>query len=84
MSAGTPVIASRTGGFEMVVRDGTDGRLVDRNDSDAIAEAFKTMAETPSRLTAMARSGRLRVEESFSIEREAKELVDAYHSIARS
>ena len=84
MSAGTPVIASRTGGFEMVVRDGTDGRLVDRNDSDAIAEAFKTMAETPSRLTEMARSGRLRVEESFSIEREAKELVDAYHSIARS
>jgi mannosyltransferase len=84
MSAGAPVIASRAGGFEMVVRDGIDGRIVDCNNSDAVAEAFTSMAENPSRLREMACSGRSRVEESFSIEREAKELVDAYDLIARS
>ncbi len=83
MSSGAPVIASRTGGFEMVIRDGIDGRLVECNDTDAIAEAFNSMAEDPLRLAEMARSGRSRVEESFSIEREAKELIDAYNTVAR-
>lgn len=83
MSAGSPVIASRTGGFEMVVRDGIDGRLVDCNDSDAIADAFRSLADS-SRLIEMARSGRARVEESFSIEREARELIEAYRAIAWS
>ncbi len=50
MSAGAPVIASRAGGFEMVVRDGIDGRIVDCNNSDAVAEVFTSMAENPQDL----------------------------------
>jgi mannosyltransferase len=84
MSSGTPVIASRTGGFELVVRDGLDGRLVDCDSSEQIATAFLEMTKEPSLLERMGASSRKRIEDSFTIEREAKALVDIYRKYAES
>lgn len=78
MSSGTPVIATRTGGFELVVRDGLDGRIVDCDDSEQIADAFEELASDSLALKTMALSARKRIEESFTIERESRELVDIY------
>jgi mannosyltransferase len=80
MSSGTPAIASRTGGFELVVRDGIDGVIVDCSNSSQIASAFSRMAGDPLLLQSMSLSSRKRIEESFTIEREALELVRVYNS----
>ncbi len=82
MSSGAPVIASRTGGFELVVRDGIDGKLVPCGDLVAIAEAFSELASDPERLQEMSRSARTRIESEFTVEREARELVNAYREIS--
>ena len=83
MSSGSPVIASRTGGFELVIRDQVDGSIVDCGDSAQVAAAFMEMASDPVRLTAMSRSSRKRIEESFTIEREARTLVDVYETFSK-
>jgi len=84
MSCGAPVIASRTGGFEMVVRDGVDGALVDCDDVDGIANAFCSLTRDDSKLKQIALAGRQRVEEHFTVERESRELVDAYNAVSRA
>jgi len=83
LSSGSPVIARRTGGFELVIRDQVDGSIVDCGDSAQIAAAFSEMASDPVRLAAMSRSSRKRIEESFTIEREARTLVDVYETFSK-
>ncbi|MCH6257809.1 glycosyltransferase family 4 protein [Puniceicoccaceae bacterium K14] len=82
MSSGTPVIASRTGGFELVVRDGVDGKLVPCGDSQSIALAFESMAKDSDGLAVMGRSARMRVETEFTVEREAEALLKVYQEQA--
>ncbi len=82
MSSGTPVIASRAGGFELVVRDGEDGWIVDCDDSAQIADRFSRMASDPERLERMSVSARNRIESGFTIEREALALVDVYKELS--
>ncbi|OUW19837.1 MAG: hypothetical protein CBD18_00015 [Opitutales bacterium TMED158] len=82
MSSGTPVIASRTGGFELVVRDGVDGKIVDCDDAEQIEEAFEEMLEDGETLNEMGHSSRRRIEDAFSIEREAGELTSIYRMYA--
>jgi mannosyltransferase len=83
MSSGAPVIASRTGGFELVVRDGKDGYLVDCGSANDIRDRFLEMAKDPDQLEAMGRSARERIESAFTIQREADDLVKAYNEISR-
>jgi len=83
MSSGTPVIASRTGGFELVVRDGIEGYLVDCDSASDIRGRFVQMAKDPQKLESMGRSARERIESAFTIEREAADLVNAYSEVSR-
>jgi len=78
MSSGTPVIASRTGGFELVVRDGVDGKIVDCDSAEQIEEAFEEMASDENALGRMRVSCRQRIENAFTIDREARELTSIY------
>lgn len=55
-SLGRPVIVSRCGGPEEIVRDGIDGLVVERNDSKALATAIQSLADDPSRIEAMAKN----------------------------
>ena len=84
MSSGAPVIASRTGGFELVVRDGREGYLVDCNCASDIRDRFVQMAKDPQKLESMGRSARERIESAFTIQREAADLVNAYSEVSRS
>lgn len=84
MSAGAPVIASRTGGFELVVRDGVDGLLVPCDSDVAIEEAFCEMNRTPDRLAEMSLSARERIVESFTVEREARRLLAIYEELSHA
>jgi glycosyltransferase involved in cell wall biosynthesis len=44
LAAGTPVIALRNGGGGEIVRDGTDGLLIDRPDTDSLRDAVRRLA----------------------------------------
>jgi len=62
MSFGLPAVASRAGGATDIVTDGEDGVLVDRNDSEAVAEALAGLEADTDRLIAMSRAARRRYE----------------------
>ena len=81
MASGTAVVATRTGAFELLLRDGTDGRLVPCADTPALATAFRELLKDPERLHAMGRQARIRAESEFSLQREADALNGVYRRI---
>src|SRR5690606_25498155 len=45
MAAGTPVVATRSGGPEEILTDGVDGILVERRSPEALAYGIRTILE---------------------------------------
>jgi phosphatidylinositol alpha-mannosyltransferase len=67
MSAGLPIAASRLPGFELVMRDGIDGVMVDEPHDDAgFAAALDGLLNDPVRALRMGAAGRERVLTTFS------------------
>ena len=83
MASGAAVVATQTGAFDMIIRDGVDGLIVPRNDTAALAEAFNGLFASPDSLIRMGAAARQRVCESFSIKREAEGLNAVYRNIIR-
>jgi len=67
MAAGVPVVASRAGGNPEVVDDGKTGLLVPPGDPVALASAILDLLRDPDRATGMARAGRERIRDRFSL-----------------
>jgi len=84
MASGVPVVATQTGGFEMVIRPDMDGKIVPCADSDALTRAVGELIADPQRLDIMGQAARQRVTETFSIDQEARNLVAHYRRIQRS
>ncbi len=68
MASGLPVLATAVGGNPELVVEGETGRLVPRDDPEAMAHALDELLSDPSRMARMGQAGRARVEERFSIE----------------
>lgn len=66
MAHGLPVISTRVGGIPGLVRDGTDGLLVDAGDVPALAVALARMATDATWRQAAGREARARVQLEFS------------------
>ena len=67
MSAGLPVVASRLPGFELVMRDGVDGLMVDRaDDHEGFASALDRLLAEPLLARRMGAAGRGRALSTFS------------------
>jgi len=63
-----PVVASNVGGIAMQIRHGSDGVLIDDPRSpESIARALLELVASPMQGEAMARSGRERVREHFTV-----------------
>jgi glycosyltransferase involved in cell wall biosynthesis len=62
MAVGTPVVATRVGGLEEVVRDGVTGRLVAPGDPDALAGAVLEVLHRRETMGAAAREHARRFE----------------------
>ncbi len=60
MSAGLPIVATRTGGIPDLVRDGREGILVPPRRPDAIADAIGSLARDPERARALGEAARAR------------------------
>lgn len=82
MASGTAVIASEAGAWQDIVRDGVDGYIVPCDDLAATQNKLELLMSEPSKLDVMGAEGRLRVEQCYSLDREAKDLTTFLSSLA--
>ena len=69
MGQGLPVVATDVGGMREQIEDGVNGRLVSRNDPQALAEALVDLARNSEERSRLAEAGYARVSERFSLAR---------------
>ena len=81
MSSQAAVLASEAGAWPEVVREGVDGYVVPVNDLPAVVEKMDVLLSDQEKLTQMGINGRERVLEHYSVQREAKQLVDFFRSL---
>ncbi len=81
MACGVPVIATRVGAFEAQVIEGVTGRLVAPGDAEALAAAMDGMLSDPVKLAQFGVAGRKHVLQNFTIQREAREVVEVYRDL---
>jgi mannosyltransferase len=81
MACGCAVVASDTGAFKTIVEEGVTGHVVPTEDVDALAAALRQVMQDPFRAAEMGRLGRLRVEQQFSVEREAAGIAAVYAAV---
>ena len=77
MSGGLPVIATRVGGNNELVRDGVTGTLVAAGDADAIAETIEWYYRNPQICIEQGQAARQQVEENFSM----AAMIDGYLAV---
>lgn len=81
MSSGAAVLATQAGAWEEIIRPGVDGYVVPVNDFVAVKEKMDLLLADPQRLAQMGIEGRQRVLKHYTVEREAKALVDFFRSL---
>jgi glycosyltransferase involved in cell wall biosynthesis len=81
---GTPVIASRQGGFRELVKEGVTGLLVDPTDAADLAAKIAWAESHPAEMLRMGRAARAEYEAKYTPERNYRILIDIYEdSIAQ-
>ena len=78
MACGVPVIASRAGAYEALIRDGDTGTLVPRDDADALARALDRWLGDDAARARAGEVARRHVVRNHAIEVEARAIVDIY------
>jgi glycosyltransferase involved in cell wall biosynthesis len=81
MVMGKPVVCSATGGSPELVLDRVTGLLVPPQDSRAIADGILYLLENPELAYQMGGSGRKRVEETFTLDRQIRKMGDVYTEV---
>jgi glycosyltransferase involved in cell wall biosynthesis len=81
LAAGRPVVATRVGGVPDVVREGTDGFLVDVGDTDGLAARLGELARDPDRRAEMGERGRAHVFERYAVDRLVDDVDRLYRSL---
>lgn len=81
MAAGTPVVATRSGGIVETVKDHETGFLVEKNDCHALAEAILKLLENDTLRERMGRIARKRALELFNWDRIVAAMHDRYKSL---
>jgi mannosyltransferase len=81
MACGCAVVASDTGAFKAIVDEGVTGHVVPTDDVPALVAALRRVMQDPVRAADMGRLGRQRVEQQFSVEREAEGVAAVYAAV---
>jgi len=81
MGMGKPVIATRVGGNPDLIRDGVNGLLVPEKDAEALAAAITRLMDDPELCRRLGESARREVIESWTWEKVASEVKDAYNEM---
>lgn len=78
MALDVPVVATNVGGPSEIIREGSEGFLVEPRDPQAWARAILWFAENPKLGLEMGRAGRRRVEEAFTLEHHVARMLGVY------
>ena len=81
MAAGVPVVGTAIGAVPDLIRDGTEGRVVEPGDVDQLAAALDELIGDPALRARMARAARRRAEEAHSLPRLSQRLADLYAEV---
>lgn len=74
MAAGVPVVTTRISGIPELIRDGTDGLLVEPRDPDALAAALRRVLTDSGLADRLAAAARRKVELNFDVETNTRRL----------
>jgi hypothetical protein len=77
MSAGVPVVASKTGGLPEIVRHGENGLLVE-NTAESAAAALRELFDNSGLAERLGRAGRQTVIERFTVEHMVRRTIEVY------
>jgi glycosyltransferase involved in cell wall biosynthesis len=78
MACGLPVIATRCGGPEEIIKDGVNGLIVNIKDAFKLAKAINQLVENDVLRNSIAKCGANRVIRNFSIEKMTKNYENLY------
>ncbi len=81
MASGVPVIATQTGGFEMVIQKGLDGEIIPCQDTEALVQKLEMLLKNPEKLLEMGLVARENICKNFTISKEANKINDFYKKI---
>ena len=81
MACGTPVIATRVGGVESVLRHGVEGILIEPNCVEALADAMIHLLADRTESLRLAAAARRRVEREFSVETMVSRVQEMYDQV---
>ncbi len=81
MACGAPVVATRVGAFEELVRDGATGFLIDVEDVDALVRHTSDLLADPDKRAKFASAARVHVTENFSLQAEAASIISVYRNL---
>lgn len=81
MACGLPCIATRVGGLEETIEDGSNGVLVEPLDTVALTRAIDTLLASPERREALGRAARTRTVETHSTDAMVARHATLYRSI---
>jgi len=81
MAAGKVVLATRVGGVEEMIQDGTTGILIAPGDLDALIKGIRILSEDDTLRQKMGRAAQEEAFKKFSGEVVARKTCEAYHTI---
>ena len=83
-SAGTPVVAYRSGGIPELVEQGRTGILTETPDFAALADSIRMLIGDPGLMERLSAAGRKEWEERFRVERFQKDVCDLIESVGQN
>ncbi|NHF73641.1 glycosyltransferase family 4 protein [Paracoccus xiamenensis] len=81
MACGVPVVATRVGAYETLIREGQTGSLVPPDDLDALTEALRHWLDDAPAREAAGPAARAHVVANHAIEDEARAIVEVYRGL---
>jgi glycosyltransferase involved in cell wall biosynthesis len=81
MAAGSPVVASRSGGVIETVREGETGFIVEKNDAEQLAKALLRLLKDEPLREAMGKAGRKRALANFTWDKIAHTMLTRYEAL---
>ncbi len=81
ISSGVPVIGTRVGGIQDIIKNKQTGLLVEPKNPRAIADAINTYIKSPKEAEKISKDAFEYVRENFSIQNSCSKLVDLYQAL---
>ena len=84
MAFAVPVVASRAGGPLEILNEARTGLFFTPGNPESLAEVLEHLMENPEERKELGLAGRRKVEESFTLERQVRQIEDILEDVARA